>query len=165
MSQLIVTQSHLASSFVPSQRPGLQFMTRYSRFLWARDIKAVPAEEAEKLIDVKADEELWWKRLVYERKTAAGRDVIVHLLRIPPTPKVDYAWADEPSLLKGVQVTMNAPGERLQTAQACRAYHYEEPQQVVQNKLTPKVNQGRATFSVPPFRYHTMVILRLKNDK
>ena len=38
-------------------------------------------------------------------------------------------------------------------------------QQVVQNKLTPKVNQGRATFSVPPFRYHTMVILRLKNDK
>ena len=160
MSQLIVTQSHLASSFVPSQRPGMQFMTRYSRFIWARDIRAMPPRIAGQHVQVKSGEKLWWKRLVYQRKTVAGRDVIIHLLRIPPTPKVDYAWADEPSLLKGVQVTMNAPGERLRTAQACRAYHYEEPQQVVQQKMGAKTSGPRVTVSVPPFRYHTMLVLR-----
>ena len=88
-------------------------MTRYSRFIWARDIRAVPPQIAGQDVQVKSGEELWWKRLVYQRKTAAGRDVIIHLLRIPPTPKVDYAWADKSSLLQGVQVTINAPGERL----------------------------------------------------
>ena len=76
MSQLIATQSHLASFFVPSQRPGIQFMTRYSRFIWARDIRAVPPQIAGQDVQVKSGEELWWKRLVYQRKTAAGRDVI-----------------------------------------------------------------------------------------
>ena len=109
---------------------------------------------------MKSGEELWWKRLFYQRKTAVGRDVIIHLLRIPPTPTVDYAWADAPALFKGVQVTMNAPGERLQTAQACRAYHYEEPQQVVQREMEAKTSGPEVTVSVPPFRYHTMLVLR-----
>ncbi len=160
MSQLIATQSHLASFFVPSQRPGIQFMTRYSRFIWARDIRAVPPQIAGQDVQVKSGEELWWKRLVYQRKTAAGRDVIIHLLRIPPTPKVDYAWADEPLSLKGVQVIINAPGEKLHTAQACRAYHYEEPQQVVQREMEAKTSGPEVTVSVPPFRYHTMLVLR-----
>ena len=160
MSVLIATQSHLASSFVPSHRPGMQFMTRYSRFIWARDIRAVPPQMAGKNVQVKSGEELWWKRLVYQRKTKSGRDVIIHLVRIPPTPKVDYAWADEPSLLKGGAVTMDAPGERLSAAQSCRAYHYEEPQQVVQQDMRPKTSGSRVTVSVPPFRYHAMLVLR-----
>ena len=161
MSLLIATQSHLASSFVPSHRPGMQFMTRYSRFLWARDIRAVSPEQAQSLVSVTADEDLWWKRLVYIRKTAAGRDVIIHLVRIPSTPKVDYAWADEPTLLKNVKLTWKAPGERLSMAQACRAYHYEEPQQVVQQKLSVQDGGADLTVAVPPFRYHTMLVLRL----
>ena len=80
---------------------------------------------------------------------------------MPPTPKVDYAWADEPALLKGVEVSLNVSDERLSTAQACRAYHYEEPQQVVQSKLAADNRSGKATVSLPPFRYHTMVVFRL----
>ena len=160
LSQLIATQSHLASSFVPSQRPGFQFMTRYSRFIWAPDIKTIPPDAAQKQITVNSAEKLWWKRLVYERETAKGRDVIVHLVRIPPTRKVDYAWADEPALLTGVEITMNAPGERLSTAQACRAYHYEESQQVVQQEMRAKASGPKVTIAVPPFRYHAMLVLR-----
>ena len=55
---------------------------------------------------------------------------------------------------------MNAPGERLSAAQSCRAYHYEEPQQVVQQDMRPKTSGSRVTVSVPPFRYHTMLVLR-----
>ncbi|MBB76878.1 MAG: hypothetical protein CMJ75_20425 [Planctomycetaceae bacterium] len=160
MSLLIATQSHLASSFVPSHRPGMQFMTRYSRFIWARDIRAVAPQVVEQDLQLQAGEELWWKRLVYQRKTATGRDVIIHLVRVPPTPKVDYAWADEPALLTGVEITMNAPGERLSTAQACRAYHYEESQQVVQQEMRAKASGPKVTIAVPPFRYHAMLVLR-----
>ena len=161
MSLLIATQSHLASSFVPSQRPGMQFMTRYSRFIWAHDLRVVPPQMVEQDIQVHSGEELWWKRFVYERKTTSGRDVIIHLVRMPPTPKVDYAWADEPSLLPGVEVSIKASGERLSTAQACRAYHYEEPQQVVQTRLTADDRSGNLTVTLPPFRYHTMIVFRL----
>ena len=138
----------------------MQFMTRYSRFIWARDIRAVTPQFVEQDVQVNSAEELWWKRLVYERKTTSGRDVIIHLVRIPPTPQVDYAWADEPSLLKGVEVSIKALGERLSTAQACRAYHYEEPQQVVQREMGSKTSGSEVTVSVPPFRYHTMLVLR-----
>ena len=71
MSLLIATQSHLASSFVPSHRPGMQFMTRYSRFIWARDIRVVPPQIVQQDVQVKSAEELWWKQFVYERKTTS----------------------------------------------------------------------------------------------
>ena len=164
LSQLIATQSHLASSFVPSQRPGFQFMTRYSRFIWARDIKAIPPDAAQKLIAVKSAEELWWKRLVYERETKKGRDIIVHLVRIPPTKTVDYAWADEPTLLQGATATIDTTEAGLVTVQACRPYHYEEPQMVVQSEVLATQTDGKATIEVPPFRYHTMLVIRLRRQ-
>ena len=83
-------------------------MTRYSRWIWARDIRAISASTAAAQIHVSNGEKLWWKRLVYQRKTTAGRDMIVHLVRIPPTPNVDYEWADEPRALEGVRVTVDA---------------------------------------------------------
>ena len=165
LSQLIATQSHLASTFVPSQRPGFQFMTRYSRFLWAPDIKAIPQDEAQQLIDVQSAEELWWKRLVYERKTEKGREIIVHLVRIPPTQKVDYAWADEPRPLKGTTVTVDTTAIRLMVAHACRPYHYEDPQQVVQSKVSVTQTDAKATLEIPPFRYYTMLVIRLEQSE
>ena len=164
LSQLIATQSHLASYFVPSQRPGFQFMTRYSRFIWAPDIKAIPPDAAQKMIAVKSAEKLWSKRLVYERETEKGRDIIVHLVRIPPTKKVDYGWADEPRPLNGTTLTINAAAARLVAAYACRPYHFEEEQQVVQVELEAQSKGGKITVEIPPFRYHTMLVLRLSND-
>jgi hypothetical protein len=165
LSQLIATQSHLASSFVPSQRPGFQFMTRYSRFIWAPDIKAIPPDDAQQLITVKAAEELWWKRLVYERHTDKGRDIIMHLVRIPPTKEVDYGWADEPRPLKGTTATIDTTEARLMGAHACRSYHYEDPQQVVQSRVSATQIDGKATFKIPPFRYHTMLVIRLEQSE
>ena len=162
LSQLIATQSHLASFFVPSQRPGFQFMTRNSRFIWAPDIKALPANAAQELIAVKSDEELWWKRLVYERETDKGRDIIVHLVRIPPTSKVDYEWADEPQPLAATTVSVDTRGARVKIAHACRPYHYEEPQQIVESEVEATQTDGKATIEVPPFRYHTMLVIRLE---
>lgn len=163
LSQLIATQSHFASFFVPSYRPSFQFMTRYSRFIWARDIRTVTPDEAQRVIQIETSEDVWWKRLVYQRKTETGRDLIVHLVRIPPTEKVDFNWADEPRPLERVTITVETGGATLQSAQACRPYHYEDPQQVVQTRLTVDAGAGKVTVEAPPFRYHTMVVFRFAN--
>jgi len=162
LAQLIASQTHMASFFIPSYRPSLQFMTRYSRFIWAPDIKTVPGNEVEKTLAVTAPEEIWWKRLVYQRKTDRGYDLIVHLVRIPPTEKVDFNWADEPLPLAGTTITADVGAATLETAQACRPYYFEEAQQTVAQILSPDVRTGKITVTVPPFRYHTMVVFRVE---
>ena len=162
LAVFVATQSHFGSFFVPSHRPFLQFSTRYSRFFWAPDIKTVPDAEVAEMIAVSAPEPLWWKRLVYRRDTAAGHDLIVHLLRVPPTEKVDFKWADEPRPLDGVTITVDTGEATIQSVQACRSYYYEEPQQVVRQTLAPSATSGKITVPVPPFRYHTMVVMRMK---
>lgn len=165
LSQLIATQSHFASFFIPSYRPSFQFMTRYSRFLWAPDIKTVPEREVTKTLAVTAHEEVWWKRLVYRRTTDKGYDLIVHLVRQPATEKVDFTWADEPVPLEGTTISVNVREASLVTAVACRPYHFEEAQQTVEQRLAPDGRTGRITVTVPPFRYHTMVVFRVEQKK
>jgi len=160
MGQIIASQHRVivAGSF-PSFEPSFQFQTRYSGLLWAPDIKLVP--EAEKAVTVKTPEELWWKRLVYRRDTKGGYDLIIHLLRIPPTEKWDLNWVDEPAPLKGVSISADIGTGHIRDVQACRPYYFEEEQQVVQKVLDAKVEDGKASVQVPPFRYYMMVVFRL----
>jgi len=162
LSQVIATQSHLVSFFIPSYRPSFQFMTRYSRFIWAPDIKTLSVDEVKKTVNISTPEKLWWKRLVYKRKTDDGYDLIVHLVRIPPTEKVDISWTDEPLPLKEVEITADIGAARLRTAQACRPCYLGEAQQVVQKALKAKVEDGKVTVRVPSFRYYTMVVFRVE---
>jgi len=160
-SQVLATQIHYAGGpFLPSYRPCFQFMERYSRFIWAPDVRVVA--EAEETVQVDSSEELWWKRLVYKLKRDDGYDLIVHLLRIPPTEKWDMNWVDEPVPLAGVKITADIGTAKLLTAQACRPYHFEEEQQVVQKTLEGSSDTGKVSVEVPPFRYHTMVVFRVE---
>ena len=161
MALITAAQHHIviADSW-PSADPALQFQTRYSRFLWAPDIKV--AAEAEKTVTVETPEELWWKRFVYRRETKEGYDLILHLVRIPPmTNRWDINWVEEPIPLEGVKITTEVGPAKILSAEACRPYHFEEEQQVVQNVLEAKMEGGKATFLIPPFRYHTMVVLQV----
>ena len=162
MAVLTASQHHITSWARPSFDPALQFMTRYSRFLWARDIKAVPVDEMEKTMELKTPENLWWKQLVYERKTENGRDLIIHLVRIPPTEKWDLDLAEEPKPLEGAELTVDIGSAELATAHAMRPYYFEEEQQPVEKVLEPTIKDGKATVEIPPFRYHSMVVIRLK---
>jgi hypothetical protein len=157
-AQHIATQYHVVSWFLPSWRPTVQFMTRYSRFLWAPDIKLVP--DAEKQVSVATREEVWWQRLVYRRDTADGHDLILHLVRIPPFTKWDLKWLHEPKPLEGVRITVPAGPGLLRDVHAMRPYNLDEPQQSVQRKVEAKVADGRFTVTVPAFRYHTMAVFR-----
>lgn len=161
LAQLIATQHHMAGSFSPSMRPGFQFQARYSRFIWAPDVKAVPVAEVEKLVAVSRAEQLWWKQLVYRRKTAEGYDLILHLVRIPPFTQWDINWVDEPAPLQGVRITMNLDAGTPAAAHAMRPYDYEEEQQPVEQVIVPATNGRQVTLEVPAFRYHTMVVIHM----
>jgi hypothetical protein len=159
-AQLIATQTHHAGGFYPSMRPWLQFQERYSSLLWAPDVRVVPDEEG--LVQVSAPEDLWWKRLAYRRETPEGYDLIVHLVRIPPTEHWDYSWPSEPEPLAGAKVSVALTEGIVERAWAARPYHFEEDQQPVQVGLTPSQAGGKVSVEVSPFRYGTMVVLRVR---
>jgi hypothetical protein len=162
MALVTASQHHIViADNWPSADPALQFQTRYSRFLWSPDIAVV--DDAEQVISVTTPEEVWWKRFVYRRETDQGYDLIVHLVRIPPTTeRWDINWVDEPVPLSGVTVGVQAGAGVVQEAHAMRPYHFEEAQQPVQAQLDARVKDGAVLVDVPPFRYHTMLVLRVK---
>ena len=125
----------------------------------------VPVADVAKTITLATPEKLWWKRLVYRRRRADGFDLIVHLVRIPPTEKWDINWADEPVPLERVSMTVELGKAVVPTVQACRPYQFEEPQQVVQHTLAPSAAGGKVAVAIPPFRYHTMVVFRVRTKK
>jgi len=164
LAQIIATQHHIVlcvAGSSPSMEPAFQFQTRYSSLLWAPDIKLVPA--AEMTVTVKTPEALFWKQLVYRRETKDGYDLIVHLVRIPPYAKWDLTWVDEPAPLAGVELALTVGRGTVTAAYACRPYQFEEPQQVVHQELTTNFSDGIATVSIPLFRYHTMVVMRVSS--
>jgi hypothetical protein len=71
-------------------------------------------------------------------------------------------WVDEPAPLSGLRLTADVGEANLASALACRPYQFEEPQQTVEQTLTPNVRTGKVTVTVPPFRYYTMLVLHLK---
>jgi hypothetical protein len=160
-AQITASQFHVVTFFRPSMRPWLQFMTCYSRFFWAPDIKTLPADQQTIVVNAPAGE-LWWKRTVYTREREDGHDLIVHLVRIPPTKRWDLEWTVEPEPLAGVTIDALIGNGQLQSVTAMRPYYYEEEQQPVETALQATMTNGTAQISVPPFRYHTMVVFRVK---
>ncbi len=162
MAQLIGTQVHHASGFLPSYRPALQFTTRYSRFIWAPDIRVVP--EAEKTISVKSPEELWWKELIYKRRTDTGYDLIIHLVRRSPFEKWDVNWLDEPVPLEDVKISAAIGKGKVEKVVAMRPYYYEEEQQSVERVPEIELNGQNVIIPVPGFRYNIMLVVRMKES-
>ena len=160
-SQAIASQMHLAGWYSPAWRPTTQFMTRYSRFLWARDIKALP--EAQTYVLVRSQESLFRKRLIYRRATDSGYDLIIHLVRVPPMDKWDLVWPVEPARLESAQLrlALPEPGAHIATIRAMRPFYFEEPQQPVSRPMDAARADPNGFLSVPEFKYYTMVVCRV----
>jgi len=102
-------------------------------------------------------------QLVKPGEAAEGKSIAVNSgkwVRYRPFEKWDIDWVDEPAPLAGVTIAAVLGAAKLKTTQACRPYHFEEPQQTVQIVVEARIRDGRAEVSVPAFRYHTMVVFR-----
>ena len=146
-------------------RPMLQLMTRYSKFFWDEDIHIV--DKAYKHVELDSLREVWWEDAVYERKTAAGKDIILNLVNSPDSETADMKIYADPHPADDVELTFldvkDAAGVK---AWAVRPYDYESPTLApVQAELKPELIEGHLVVAVPPFRYFSLVVVRLPEDR
>jgi hypothetical protein len=150
---IFIAGSHPYGDFGWSQPlPGAytQFMTRYGEYCWAQDLTPAVAEES--LFSVDADESLWWRELIKERRTAEGRQWVVHLLSAPPAESMA---AEKPGKMqpwrRGLAVSRETSREpvvwALSAEPSTRAEH-----------LTPRHSGNRCTVEVPEHRVWTMLV-------
>ncbi len=83
---LLASQIHPANCHQEGSWPMTQFMTRYSAFLWPKDVKIIADPAA--FLSAKTSRPVWWEEFVYRRPTPNGEDIIVHLLNKPVTENV-----------------------------------------------------------------------------
>ena len=110
-----------------------------------------------------SEEEVYHQDIVYtcDRKDGS-KDVIVHLVRPYPLEKWDTDWDVEPSIINDAKLTVKTPpGMKLRKAFACRSCFSTEPERVVQEPIVP----DGETFSLPGFRYHSMVVIRYEPER
>ncbi len=78
-----------------------------------------------------------------------------------------FLWAPDvkdPDEATNAKSVVTVPSGNVESVTAMRPYYYEEDQQPVQTRLTPTEAPGEARVELPPFRYHTMVVFRVKGS-
>ena len=118
-------------------------------------------KEPRKLLTVHAPDDVCWQDSVYRRKTEKGYDLIVHLVRQPPTREWEIDLADDPDEVKGARVVATLLPGKVESVTALRPYYYEEDQQPVRTTLSPTGDPAQIQVELPPFRYHTLVVIRV----
>jgi hypothetical protein len=143
-----------------SWRPSTQFMTRYSSLLWAENVKlmANPWDT----ITVNSNREVWWEEAVYTRETDSFKDTIIHILNSPEQETIDPEVSEDPPPARYVEVAMKM-GENHGDVRvwALSPYNYADTlRQPKQSRLTPHISGGKLVVELPPFVYHTAVVIR-----
>lgn len=168
MALYLASQMHIATNPNPAMWPGTQFMTRYSNYLWARDLRALP--EATARFAVAMSRPVWWEHYAYRRATPAGEELLLHLVNVPETETVDILRTTDPPPASGTVTVALPPGGVLKGAWALRMRDYTPgratcrlgPSQVA---LVAKVDGVSATVTVPPFPYHTLLVFRVEGGR
>ena len=146
-------------------RPSLQFMTRYSSLLWPKSVKHVKKPWG--LVSVESNRELWWEDGVYVKDTADHRDVVVHLVNSPDQEAIDPKVGRDPAPAKFVEVEVKVTGDPAKAqVWALQTYGYDSAvNEPVQVRLKTEIDGRTVIVEVPPFHYHTLVVVRQPKGK
>ena len=163
ISFIAAAQLHLCGG-AAAFRPMLQVMTRYSRYFWDENIRIV--EKAYKHYEVDSLREIWWEDSVYERKSEQGKEIIFNLINSPDTEKAHMKIFNDPKVADDVELTcLDVKSTKGVKAWAVRPYDYEsgvlEP---TQEELKPEIIDGKLVMRVPPFRYFTLVVIKIPKE-
>ncbi len=159
-AQIIAGQTRLAGGFLPSLRPMTQFTTRYSRFIWAPDLKLLKSPE--KTVQVHTDSKIWWKNSVYKITGKESDYLVINLVTVPAMEKWDFDWLETPDKITDTKVILTEEFARSSTVMALRPYDFDEPQQIVEKQLQTKTDNSSISFTIPPFRYYMMIVCKIK---
>lgn len=156
----------LASHFHPcllcssSFRPSVQFMTRYSSFLWDERIRLL--DRPWERMSVISNREVWWEEACYERQCDTFKDTIIHLVNAPEKETTDYKASEDPPSVQNAILEMNAPAKPgIIKAWMMEPYNYDNAaQEPTQIELDVRRSDHMITIPLPPFTYHAMIVVR-----
>ena len=141
-------------------RPFTQMMTRYSDFYWNEDVRLV--RKAFRKFNLDSLRDVWWEDFVYTRSAPDHKDYYIHLLNAPDTLRHSFSTIRETKEAKGVEISSRIfkDAGRLR-AWAIQPYGLDsavlEP---AVRSITPKKVDGELVFTLPPFRYYTLLVIR-----
>lgn len=141
-------------------RPLMQLMTRYSEFFWHEDIELL--KDAYKKFNVDGLREVWWEDTVYARKTPAHTDYYVHLVNVPDQEKATHGIRKDPGAADDIEVSTTLPLKLDKVeAWAIQPYGYgAKTLEPVVRAVKPEALKGETIFSIPAFKYYTLLIIR-----
>ena len=143
-------------------RPFSQVMTRYSKFYWHEDIRIV--EKAYKKFSVDALRDIWWDDFVYTRDTPEYTDYYIHLLNAPDVKRLSLETVNETHAAKQVELATRL-FKNIKKVQAWTIQPYGSTGDILEpivNKIKPEAIDGETVFSIPDFRYYTLLVIREK---
>lgn len=143
-------------------RPFTQIMTRYSDFYWNEDIRII--EKAFKKFNVDALRDIWWDDFVYIKETPGYTDYYIHLLNTPDAKTFSYATIEETMPAKDVELSTRIFKDT-KKVQAWAIQPYGSTGDVLEpivSKIKPEIVEDETVFSIPDFRYYTLVVIREK---
>ncbi len=141
-------------------RPFTQMMTRYSDFYWNEDVRLV--RKAFRKFNLDSLRDVWWEDFVYTRSAPDHKDYYIHLLNAPDTLRHSFSTIRETKEAKGVEISSRIfkDAGRLR-AWAIQPYGLDsavlEP---AVRSITPKKVDGELVFTLPSFRYYTLLVIR-----
>jgi hypothetical protein len=88
--------------------------------------------------------------------------MLIHVINSPESERIDPNEPSDPPAAKYVEVEMEFDGDRSSLeVWALQRYDYEAvSREPVQKKLTPEFDGSTMIVELPPFKYHTLLVIR-----
>lgn len=152
--------SHPVGAFgVPELPAGnyAKFATRYSRFLFGRDLRLLP--EPRRRLRVRAEGPIWWQEWPTVRQEGEIRQYVVHLVNPPVQPNIfEDPSSATPRPLQNVRVALRLPpGEIVE-----KAWLLSPEPDTGGTALEPVLERGSAAVIVPQVQFWKVVVLQTR---
>jgi hypothetical protein len=127
---------------------------RYSALIYGKNLKWIDTDKNP--FAVTAPQNVLWREYAYERPTAEGKDLICHLVQLPPGEYV-YRQPERQKQLKDLKATLSIPdGMTLKEIRLLSPDRSKADQ-----KLELTVASGKASITVPDLLVYDVLVARL----
>ena len=145
----------------PQMRNFKQMMMRYSEYYWHEDVEVM--KDGYKRFVCDSLREVWYDDSIYRRETPEYTDYYIHLVNVPESEMCKEAVDEDAPEVDDAEVSTKLFGPDGVKAWAIQPSGYLdaklEPRQC---EVEVKSVDGETVFAVPPFRYYTLLVVRVK---
>ena len=126
---------------------------RYSALIYGKNLKWIDPDKNP--FALTAPQHVFWREYAYERPTAEGKDLICHLVQLPPNEYV-YRQPEGQKQLKDLKATVEIPaGMTLKEIRLLSPDRSESDR-----KLEFTVTGGKATTTIPDLLVYDVLVAR-----